>query len=115
MKRKRRSLLIKWKWRIITEDRTVWHNLLVHRYSNPMLKMFVIDSRVISKRDSIWWRGLILINGCVSSSGLSVSDMINCRVINGEKTSFCFSKLIGNQALSEAFPKLYSKVVMPFM
>ncbi|XP_058783674.1 uncharacterized protein LOC131658394 [Vicia villosa] len=82
------SLLMKWKWRICTEANAIWSNLLIHRYKNPEVKMYVNDTGVISKNDSIWWRDLILINDCVGSNGLSVSDSFLCRVKSGDNVSF---------------------------
>ncbi|XP_058783901.1 uncharacterized protein LOC131658647 [Vicia villosa] len=77
--------------------------------------MFVNDGNVMNKRDSLWWRDLMLINDCASSKGISASDLFSCRVKNGTKTSFWFSKWIENQLLSEDFPELYAKAENPFM
>ncbi|XP_058724719.1 uncharacterized protein LOC131596153 [Vicia villosa] len=88
------SLLMKWKWRICNEENAVWSNLLIHRYKNPVVKMFVNDKGVISSRDSIWWRDLILINDCDGSNGLS--------------------QLGGDQTLSEAYLELYDKAANRF-
>lgn len=48
------SLLMKWKWQILMEENAVWFNLLRFRYSNPELKMFMNDIRVLNKHDYIW-------------------------------------------------------------
>ncbi|XP_058786284.1 uncharacterized protein LOC131660936 [Vicia villosa] len=120
------SLLMKWKWRILTEENTVWKDILKYRYHTPEVKMFVNDDNVMNKKDSLWWRDLQLINDCASSKGeilpiktstkgISASDLFSCRVKNGSKTSFWFSKWIENQSLSESFPELYAKAVNPFM
>lgn len=77
--------------------------------------MFVNDSRVLSKRDSMWWRDLVLINDCSGSSGLSVSDLVNCRVKIGAKSAFWFNNWLGDQTLVEAFSELYARASRPFM
>ncbi|XP_058746506.1 uncharacterized protein LOC131619428 [Vicia villosa] len=106
---------MKWKWRILTEENAIWSSLLKHRYSHPEAKMFVNDTCGITTRDSIWWRDLMMINGCESSYGLTVSDLIYCRIHNGESTSFWFSKWVGDQNISEAYPELYAKACSPAM
>lgn len=93
------SLLIKWKWRILLEEKANWYQLLHHRYTNPEVKMFIDNNDVMSKRDSIWWRDLILINDYKGLMGLSVLDMFHCRVKFGERTPFWFSRWMGNQAI----------------
>ncbi|XP_058757865.1 uncharacterized protein LOC131631101 [Vicia villosa] len=77
--------------------------------------MFVNDMSGTTSRDSIWRRDLMMINGCDSSNGLSISDFISCRVHNRESTSFWFSKWVGDQNTSEAYPELYAKMQSPTM
>lgn len=48
------SLLMKWMWRICTEENAIWSKLLILKYKNMEVKMFVNNTGVISKRDSIW-------------------------------------------------------------
>ncbi|XP_058777040.1 uncharacterized protein LOC131651391 [Vicia villosa] len=109
------SLLMKWKWRIMTEENAIWSNILKHRYSKPVVKMFVNDKVVLTRNDSIWWRNLLMINDCAGSNGVSISDLFFCRVNSGENVSFWFSKWAGNQVISEAFPELYNHANNPCM
>lgn len=44
--------------------------LLNYRYISPKAKMFDNDKRVISNKNSIWWRDLILINDCKGFRGV---------------------------------------------
>ncbi|XP_058775849.1 uncharacterized protein LOC131650136 [Vicia villosa] len=78
-------------------------------------KVFVNDCRVLRKRDSVWCRDLVSINDSAGSRGLAFSDVVICRVKNGTKTAFWFSKWIGNQSLAEAFPELYGLAANQFM
>lgn len=103
------SLLMKWKWIICNEANSIWSNLLVHRYKNPVVKMFVNDPGIISRKDSIWWRDLIKINDCEGTNGLSVSDFFRCAVRSGENVSFWFSTWGTHQTVSKAFLELYAK------
>lgn len=109
------SLLRKWKWRIMTDDNAIWSKVLKHRYTNLVVKMFVNDKAVITKRDSIWWRDLILINDCAGSNDIYASNLFYCKVKIGTLLSFWFSKWTGNQAISESFPELYVKADNSFM
>lgn len=73
--------------------------------------MFVNDEGVLHNWDSMRWRDLVLINDCSSSGGLSTSDVFLCRVKNGVKSAFWFSRWIEDHALSEAFLELYVRAV----
>lgn len=109
------ALLMKWKWRILTEENVAWSRLLRHRYINLTVKMFVNDKCVISKGDSIWWRDDILIKDREGSNGLSFCDIIACKILNGENISFWFSRWEGNKNISEAYLELYAKVRSPLL
>lgn len=93
----------------------VWYELLKYRYSNPKLKMFINDKRVLHKGDSVWCQDLVMINDCIGSRGLSTSNIILCKVKNGAKTAFWFNRWIGDQAISEALPELYARAAKPLM
>ncbi|XP_058725827.1 uncharacterized mitochondrial protein AtMg00310-like [Vicia villosa] len=101
------SLLMKWKWRILTKDSATWKELLKHRYNKMKVKMFANDKKIINKGDSIWWRDLILINDCDESNDCFVSDLIHSRLCNDVDASFWFTRWAVLQALSEAYSKLY--------
>lgn len=57
-----KSLLLKWKWRIVNDRSTVWRGLIRHRYKSSEVKMFISDKNAINHGDSIWWRDLIMID-----------------------------------------------------
>ncbi|XP_058762746.1 uncharacterized protein LOC131636112 [Vicia villosa] len=90
-------------------------NLSHHIQIFDNLKMFVNDNRILNKSDSIWWRGLILINDCEGTRDLSASDLFSCRVKKGDRLSFWFCRWCGEQALSETYPELYTRATTPFM
>ncbi|XP_058773250.1 uncharacterized protein LOC131647368 [Vicia villosa] len=54
------ALLSKWKWRILTDKEAVWQDLLKARYGNPKLKVLIGDISILNKKDSHWWRDLIM-------------------------------------------------------
>lgn len=74
------ALLMKLKWSILKEDNSPWSSLIKYRYGKPKIKMFVNDKSVIAKGDLMWWCDLIMINDCVESNGIFVSDLFNCRI-----------------------------------
>lgn len=77
--------------------------------------MYVNDRRVISKDNSIWWRDLIMINGCKNSMSSMLLIFFIVGLKYGKNLSFRFSRWARNQSILEALPELYVKVVPPFM
>ncbi|XP_058777072.1 uncharacterized protein LOC131651423 [Vicia villosa] len=99
------ALLNKWKWRIINEKEVVWRDIISHRYANLVLKIFVGDKSVLSKKDSIWWRDLILSDDSVNSNFCFAGGVVS-KVANRRGTSFWFSNWMCQQSLKDAFPEV---------
>lgn len=83
------SLLMKWKCRILTEDNTVQKNILKFIYANPEVKMFVNEDKMLNKRDSIWWRNLMLINDCAALEVFQHLTFFYAGYIKVQKSLFC--------------------------
>ncbi|XP_058762935.1 uncharacterized mitochondrial protein AtMg00310-like [Vicia villosa] len=73
-----KALLLKWKWRILLEDKTLCSDFLAMRYFDPKVKVLAIGGCANSSKDSLWWRDVINIDlmeapcedgfkGCVQS------------------------------------------------
>lgn len=60
------ALLNKSKWQILKEDNATGSNILKYKYVNPTLKVLIDDETVLSNRDSIWWRDLVLYDTFIS-------------------------------------------------
>ncbi|XP_058726636.1 uncharacterized protein LOC131597999 [Vicia villosa] len=82
------ALLNKWKWRILNENEPVRSSLLAFRYGNPRLKIMVGNNSVLSNKDSIWWRDLILCDQSVALPNRFAGSILS-KVANGRVTSFC--------------------------
>lgn len=44
-----KSLLIKWKWRIVNDNSTISRGIIMHRYKNLEVKIFISDVCVINQ------------------------------------------------------------------
>lgn len=54
------ALLSKWKWRILNDKEAVWRDILEEQYGKIKLKVLIGDVSVVDKKDSIWWRDIII-------------------------------------------------------
>ncbi|XP_058775283.1 uncharacterized protein LOC131649540 [Vicia villosa] len=102
------ALLSKWKWRILTEKEAVWRDLLEARYGNIKLKVLVGDLSVVNRKDSIWWRDLIISDNYENLLLENFSSAIHVSVGNGETTPLWYADWTGQQSLMKCYPNLFS-------
>lgn len=64
----------------------------------PFTKKKIMNKNevIISGKESIWWRDVLL-----------VSKNVSCKLENGENTQFWKDRWIGNKLFMEEFPFLY--------
>ncbi|KAI5437223.1 hypothetical protein KIW84_023374 [Lathyrus oleraceus] len=48
-----KALLLKWKWRILKENDTLWSGILRNRYHDPKLKMIIKEGRTVEEGGGI--------------------------------------------------------------
>ncbi|XP_058725510.1 uncharacterized protein LOC131596787 [Vicia villosa] len=101
------ALISKWKWRILNENEAVWSGIIRARYGKVKLKILVGDMAVVGKKDSIWWRDLMVSDNYERLLVNHFSRAINCSVGNGEDIPFWYACWIDKQPLLEVFPDLF--------
>ncbi|XP_058775262.1 uncharacterized protein LOC131649520 [Vicia villosa] len=102
-----RALLLKWKWRILKEDKAIWSRFLLLRYHNPKFKVLASCGEVLNRDDSSWWRDIVL-NDFKEEEGVEgFIDWINCDCKNGNNILFWHSCWLGDQTLRDSLPHLF--------
>ncbi|XP_058775701.1 uncharacterized protein LOC131649975 [Vicia villosa] len=102
-----KSLLLKWKWRILKEDKAIWSNFLLLRYQNPKIKVLASCKEVLNREDSSWWRDIILNDFKEENSVEGFSDWVVCDFKKGNSILFWHSSWLGDQTLCASFPYLF--------
>ncbi|XP_058754109.1 uncharacterized protein LOC131627286 [Vicia villosa] len=54
-----KALLLKWKWRILTDDKSIWSSFLKERYVEPKLKVQGLVVEGPKSKYYMWWRDVI--------------------------------------------------------
>lgn len=106
-----RSLLAKWRWRMISGEKGLWKSVLLSRYGDGVVSLSRTQVDLRPGKVSAWWRYL---NGIVESVKGWESWFVKGvnRVIgDGRGTLFWVDKWIGDLALKDRFPRLYQLVV----
>ncbi|XP_058746851.1 uncharacterized protein LOC131619813 [Vicia villosa] len=88
-----RSLLLKWKWRILKEDKATWSRFLLLRYQNPKIKVLASCVDVLNQDDSSWWRDIIFNDFKEEDSVEGFNDWHSC--------------WLGDQTLHASFSHLF--------
>ncbi|XP_058754370.1 uncharacterized mitochondrial protein AtMg00310-like [Vicia villosa] len=101
------ALLSKWKWRILMEKEAVWRDLLEARYGNVKVKVLIGDISVVGKKDSIWWRDILISDNYENLDNNHFAGAIECKVWSGNDIPFWYACWTGPQTLMEAYPELY--------
>ncbi|XP_058757653.1 uncharacterized protein LOC131630925 [Vicia villosa] len=101
------ALLSKWKWRILVEKESLWHNILKARYGDINLK--VVDGGRINRgtsSKSAWWDDILSLQKVQPLNHFN----LNCRIDIGKgfKTSFWSAHWNNACILKELFPILFS-------
>ncbi|XP_058767209.1 uncharacterized protein LOC131640851 [Vicia villosa] len=102
-----RSLLLKWKWRSLKEDKAIWSRFLLFRYQNPKFKVLASSGEVLNRDDSSWWRDIILNDFKEEDSVEGFKDWVKCELKRGNNILFWHSCWLGHQTLRVSFPHLF--------
>ncbi|XP_058747189.1 uncharacterized protein LOC131620201 [Vicia villosa] len=102
-----KSLILKWKWRILKEDKAIWSTFLLLRYQNPKFKVLASCVEVLNRDDSSWWRDIILNDFKEEDSVEGFIDWVNCDFKKGNTILFWHSCWLGDQTLCVSFSYLF--------
>ncbi|XP_058733994.1 uncharacterized protein LOC131605683 [Vicia villosa] len=87
---------------------TVWKDLLEARYGNTRLKVLIGDVSILSKKESHWWRDLIVSDNFERLLFDHFMSAIKCNIGNGASTPLWYASWTGRKSLMESFPFLFS-------
>jgi len=96
------ALLAKWKWRMLSEEKGKWKEILVSKYN-----MEGVGSEVSSNYSSWWWKDLYRAYGEGDGDGW-FHKSIGWNVGAGDKVRFWEDAWVENYKLKTLFPRLYS-------
>ncbi|KAI5432802.1 hypothetical protein KIW84_020202 [Lathyrus oleraceus] len=110
-----KSLLFKWKWIFLSENKALWKGIVEHRYSlsSLPLKVFCNDEAVDFKTGSKWWRDLSSLCFDKVSCSDPFVDNLSCSLGNGSDLSFWYCKWLVESPLKEVFLNLFEYSVDP--
>ncbi|XP_058775834.1 uncharacterized protein LOC131650122 [Vicia villosa] len=109
-----KALLLKWKWRILTEDKAIWSDVLLLRYREPKVKVLAYGRRATSSKDSFWWRDVLNNDVKDVPSEEGFSGCIQYVVKKGDSVSFWFGSWLAAESLSFLFPDIFAACVNIF-
>jgi len=102
------SLLNKWKWRCLTDKNALWYDLLKFKYGSLARKVLSRDGPMIRRKDSNWWKDILLAGTTNMTSEAWFPNNIKCNLGNGLEIDFWKDKWLGNEPFCSLFPPLYS-------
>ncbi|XP_058741679.1 uncharacterized protein LOC131614069 [Vicia villosa] len=103
-----KALLLKWKWRILTEDNTIWSRFLEVRYVEPKLKVQGYIEEGNKSKDSKWWRDVLANDIKTEFGDDGFTSNIRCTVGKGKKILFWSSLWWGDQTFQALFLDLFN-------
>ncbi|PNY12727.1 ribonuclease H [Trifolium pratense] len=99
------SLLAKWKWRLLSEDESIWKNVLRDKYGSGEVGTVWMSRTLPSAKVSPWWNDLMSIGMVVGVD--HIHGMFFKKIGNGGTTSFWHDSWLGPQPLKEVFPRFF--------
>jgi hypothetical protein len=101
------SLLTKWRWKLLQNEPALWKDVLVAKYGTRLLHFVIFNGIPGGRIASCWWKDICAIEDCVQSKKW-FAEASKRRVNNGVSTFFWSQVWIGEVALAEVFPRLFS-------
>jgi hypothetical protein len=100
------SLLSKWRWRLLTNDGSMWKEVIKGKYGDALIGRVDLGEASKPWFASTWWKDICSIGTNIDFNWFS--QAVVKKVGNGEETSFWRDIWIGNTSLQEKFPRLFS-------
>jgi hypothetical protein len=89
------SLLAKWRWKLLSCDRTLWKDAIIAKYGSEIVGVGNLGASQIHRDASIWWRDICSLD----KNNNWFAEVVEKRVGNGNLTSFWGDVWVGNQSL----------------
>ncbi|GAU18134.1 hypothetical protein TSUD_248350 [Trifolium subterraneum] len=99
------SLLAKWKWRLLSEGKSIWKNVLEDRYRGGESGVGWMSKVWVSSKASPWWNDLMTMGVVAGEDRLH--GIFFKKIGNGGDTRFWHDSWVGTQPLKELFPRLF--------
>jgi hypothetical protein len=100
------SLLAKWRWRLLTDDKALWKEVLRGKYGDSVIGRVQLGVESEPWYSSRWWKDICSI-GIYGGHNWFSQEVIR-KMGNGAQTSFWRDCWTGPAPLCEIFPRLYS-------
>jgi hypothetical protein len=98
------SLLEKWRWKLLSNDRDVWKDVIFARYGFDYDNVGILGSLLASRVASSWWRDICDLD----KNSNWFREAVENRIGSENYTSFWNGVWIGNQTLQTRFPSLFN-------
>jgi hypothetical protein len=100
------SLLAKWRWRLLTDDKVLWKEVLRGKYGDSVIGRVELGEESKPWFSSTWWKDICAIGINVDQNWFS--NEIVRKMGNGAQTSFWKECWVGSVPLCPKFPRLFS-------
>ncbi|MCI03482.1 putative non-LTR retroelement reverse transcriptase, partial [Trifolium medium] len=100
------SLLAKWRWRLLNNDNAVWKEVIQSKYGDTAVGRVVLGEECKPWYASLWWKDICSIGNNLNNNWFAQS--VVKKLGNGMSTSFWGEVWVGDLALKDRFPRLFS-------
>jgi hypothetical protein len=97
------SLLAKWRWRFLNNDRSCWKLVLEAKYGNNLAHVHLQQEHCQSRTASLWWKDVCKLEG----DGSWFAEAAVKKVGDGNTTLLWTDYWLGNFSLKNRFPRLF--------
>jgi hypothetical protein len=98
------SLLAKWRWRFLNNERSSWKLVLEAKYGDRLAHAHLHQEHCESRLASIWWKDVCKLEG----DGRWFAEAAVKKLGDGNTTLFWTDFWLGNFSLKDCFPRLFS-------
>jgi hypothetical protein len=100
------SLLAKWRWRLLEDDKAMWKEVLKGKYGDSVTGSVIIGDNCKPWFSSVWWKDICSIGVNLGSNWFAQG--VNKCIGNGNHTNFWSDVWVGSAPLQNVFPRLFS-------
>ncbi|WJX31200.1 hypothetical protein P8452_19654 [Trifolium repens] len=100
------SLLAKWRWRLLSDDNTIWKEVIKAKYGEGVIGKTLLEDEFRPRNSSLWWKDVCSIGRNLDHNWFSENVII--KLGNGVRTRFWTDRWTGDMSLQARFPRLFS-------